>query len=104
MGLFNKSKPKVTWTEQTAPKVAALDFNISTSLTKISDFFGSNINLGKINITKQLLVDSDSSKEDIKKEIQNIVENVFNEIELFIDNEHTHLSEQFWTNLKEENE
>ena len=65
MGLFNKTKPKIIWTKQTAPKIKTLEFDLSSRIY-IPDTY-STTTLGKINITKQLLVNTDSSKENIKK-------------------------------------
>lgn len=106
MGLFgSKKKIKNDWTDKTAPKTKQIQFECSCELfLKGSPETYSTYNdvrIGKNKLEKSLLVNTDSTKEAIKEEIAEKLENFYQELCKVIDNDETNFSEEFWKNKKE---
>jgi hypothetical protein len=80
MGLFgNKKKSKIEWTNKTAPEERKIQLNIKLELIGKSktDSYGNDRNVAKVVAEKFLNATSDVSREIIKEEIQNKLENIY---------------------------
>ena len=102
MGLFKKDKVKVDWTDQTAPKKKQIQLEVAFELLLKggSESYASynDSRVCKNNLQKTLLVDTDSSKEDIKEKVAAELEKLFEEFCVAIDNDESNFSNEYWYN------
>jgi hypothetical protein len=101
MGIFNKRKQIEQWTEKTAPKKRAISIQIDMSLQLAPESqYGSSLSCLKNAVTKELLVNTDSDKESIKKEVLRKLEFVYEEFCESLDSNTDLFSNTFWENIK----
>lgn len=102
MGIFGKKRNKIEWTEQTAPKKKQVQLEVQFELLlkggSESYVSYNDSRVCKNNFQKALLVDTDSSKETIKEEIAQKLEDLYEEICVSIDNDENNFSNEFWYN------
>lgn len=106
MGIFgNKRKPKVEWTEKTAPKESpiTLEFKVRLIGGKSDGFYVSDSKeFGLFEGKESFLCNTDSSREIIKEELSQKLEELYNKMCAIIDNDSKNFSDEFWASKKEE--
>lgn len=103
MGLFKKDKINFSWDDSNAPKLKGLEFVLGGELkAKSNELYGQEFVVAKIATTKLLISDTDSSKEQIKSELANKLENLYEELCQLIDSDNRIISNEYWYNKKTE--
>ena len=101
MNLFNKKKT-FDFDEKSAPKVNKIQLKLNCAL-EIPNGWSDTKTASKLSVDKQLICDTDESKEKIKEEVAQELENLFVEISKQIDANNSELTNEFWYNLKLQN-
>lgn len=105
MGIFNKKKQIRDWTEKTAPKRRAMSICIELGIRLAPESsYGSPLDCLKNSVIKELLVNTDSDKEDIKNEVLKKLEFVYEEFCEALDNNTQVFSNTFWENTELQNQ
>lgn len=100
MSIFKPKKKVIEWTDATAPKKRQIQMEVSFELLLkgSSETYSTynDVRVCKNNFNKALLVTTDATKESIKDEIADKLQNLYEEICVAIDNDESNFSNEYW--------
>lgn len=95
--MFNKKEKKLPeWDDYSAPKKSDLTCTLEVKLYKQDSYNYLDIAKGKIE--EKFIANSDSTKEEIKEELANKLEDLYNKMCILIDTDTSKISNNYWLN------
>jgi hypothetical protein len=106
MKLFKKDKPKIEWTEKTAPKNLPIDVEviIKVKVQNGETYSSENKYLATLSSTEMLVAKTDSDRTAILDQIEEKVAAAFEKVEVLVLANENYLTDGYWEEVKKEKE